>query len=335
MATVNPHFIAKPFDHVSRVLAHNPLGDRAERRTWVLCPRDVADHEPLPAIWMLAGFTSTGDSFLSFSPWQETLTDRVSRLYRTGILPPVRLVLPDVFTAFGGCQYLDSPAIGPYATYLWDELLPAVEQRYATHRRALAGKSSGGFGAWVSALAHPELFSALACHSGDMAFEWCYLPDMPKLLAVIKSAGGLTEFWTLFHRTPKKSGNWIAAINLLAMAAAYSPNPDRELGLELPVDPDTLELLPEIWERWRRWDPLRLVQHPEHQETLKQMALIFFDAGERDDFNLQYGGRQMHRRLTQLAIRHRYEEFPDNHFQTHYRYDVSLPLLATAVTNLS
>jgi hypothetical protein len=29
---------------------------------------------------------------------------------------------------------------------------------------------------------HPEVFDGLADHSGDAAFEYCYLPDFPKAL---------------------------------------------------------------------------------------------------------------------------------------------------------
>ena len=39
------------------------------------------------------------------------------------------------------------------------------------------------------------------------------------------------------------------------------------------------------------------------------------------------------RRLNELGVRHRYEEFPDNHSGVDYRMDESLPFLAQALTD--
>ena len=230
------------FWHDSVALADNPLGDPTHRQTWVLTPEGHDADVPLPAIWMLASFMSTGSAFLSFRPWQENLWDRVNRLHATGMLPPVRFVLPDVFTRLGGSQYLDSPAIGAYQTYLWQELLPAMEDRYATRNRGLAGTSSGGYGAIVSALLGPTLFSGLVAHAADMGFSWGYLPDYPKFLEVIRRFGGVEAFWQTFLASPSKPQEWLTAVNLLAMAAAYSPNMDAlPPHVDLPLDPVTLE----------------------------------------------------------------------------------------------
>ena len=56
-----------------------------------------------------------------------------------------------------------------------------------THRGVM-GKSSGGYGALVLGLLHPETFGAVACHSGDMCFEYCYRGDVPKALSQIQPA---------------------------------------------------------------------------------------------------------------------------------------------------
>jgi hypothetical protein len=55
------------------------------------------------------------------------------------------------------------------------------------------------------------------------------------------------------------------------------------------------------------------------------------DCGAQDQFNLQFGARQMSHRLTALGIAHEYEEFDDTHNNIQYRYDVSLPKLARAL----
>ena len=50
-----------------------------------------------------------------------------------------------------------------------------------------------------------------------------------------------------------------------------------------------------------------------------------------DQFNLLYGRGRFMRRLDQLGIAHRYEEFPDNHTGVDYRMDESLPFLVNAL----
>ena len=56
-------------------------------------------------------------------------------------------------------------------TYLCDELVPWVDQRFATiaerDGRAVQGKSSGGYGALVLPMMRPELWGGLGDVSGD------------------------------------------------------------------------------------------------------------------------------------------------------------------------
>jgi S-formylglutathione hydrolase FrmB len=64
-----------------------------------------------------------------------------------------------------------------------------------TGRRGVFGKSSGGYGAITHALRHSDIWSAAACHSGDMGFELCYLPDMPAALRALAGAENSIERW--------------------------------------------------------------------------------------------------------------------------------------------
>ena len=43
---------------------------------------------------------------------------------------------------------------------------------------------------------------------------------------------------------------------LLAMAASYDPDPSAFLGIRLPGDAETAELIPERWANWLRYDPV-------------------------------------------------------------------------------
>ncbi len=58
------------------------------------------------------------------------------------------------------------------------EVLPWVAERYRTGPIGVLGTSSGGFGALVLALRHPEVFRAAASNAGDAYFEYhLYGPD--------------------------------------------------------------------------------------------------------------------------------------------------------------
>ena len=67
-------------------------------------------------------------------------------------------------------------------------------------------------------------------------------------------------------------------------------------------------------------------------DNLRRLKALYIDCGEKDQFNLLYGARRFVRRLKELGISHRYEEFPDNHTGVDYRMDESLPFLAQALS---
>ena len=79
-----------------------------------------------------------------------------------------------------------------------------------------------------------------------------------------------------------------------------------------------------------RQDPVIAIDT--HSDNLRRLKALYVDCGEKDQFNLLYGGRRFVRRLNELDIAHRYEEFPDNHTDVDYRMDESLPFLAGALS---
>lgn len=320
----------------SRVLADNPLGDPATRQLPIILPPDyTSSGRRYPVIYGLAGFTGSGLSYLNFTAWQPNLQERIDDLMADGRLPPAIFVLPDCFTRYGGSQYLNSTATGRYEDYVVDEIVSFVDSKYRTiaapEGRGLFGKSSGGYGALMLGMRHPDVFGAVACHSGDMYFEYCYKPSFPKFINAVLRAGGLDKWWAEFERKVKKEREDIEAVDMLAMAACYSPNPDRKpLPIDFPFDMYTGELRPDVWQRWLEHDPVLLAER--YADNLKQLRLLFIDCGARDEFNLHLGARILVERLTALGVPHAYEEFDDGHMNIPYRYDVSLPKIGRALS---
>ena len=319
----------------SAVLAGNPLGDPARRNVpvWLPPSYDETPARRFPVVYWLAGFTSTGASLFQGSPWQPSLGDRLARLLAEGRMGEVIVVAPDCFTRLGGSQYLDSPATGRYETHVCAELIPLVDRRFRTiaarDGRAVAGKSSGGFGALLLAMRHPELFAAVASHAGDAYFEISVLPDVPKVFRTLGRCGGVASFLRGFDAKPVKRSDDMATMMMLAMSAAYAPEPAEPHGFSLPFDALTGEILEPVWRRFKAWDPVELVAR--HAQALRDLRLVYLDAGTRDEWGLDIGARVLAARMRELGIAVEHEEFDDGHMNTGYRSEVSLPKLARAL----
>jgi S-formylglutathione hydrolase FrmB len=316
-------------------LRGNPAGDPSVRDIGLVIPRKAleAAGERCPVVYILAGYTGTGPMMLNRRSWTPSFPAQIDRLRARGEIGDMIFVLPDFFTIYGGSQYLNSSATGRYRDALTEDLIPWIDRRLPTlpgpRHRAVGGKSSGGYGAIVLAMERPGLFAAVACHSGDMYFEYCYLPDFPKLLEKIGKHGSIEAFVEAFLAAPKKTPEDIMALNILAMAAAYSPNPMKPWRADLPFDPKTGAIDEEVWRRWLEKDPVRMVE--KGADALKAMRLVFLDCGSRDQFNLQYGLRTLSERLSGKGVPHTALEFDDNHSDTSYRFDVSLPKIWEAI----
>lgn len=327
-----PSMAVDVITHASAALENNPLGDEHVRRVHVVVPDDHDPTVPVPCVWYLAGYAGVGRSMLSHDPWQEGLEERLIRLRKERRIGPMIVVLPDLFTKLGGCQYLGSQAVGDYETYLLEELRDVVTDRYATSGHAIAGKSSGGYGAIVHAMRRPDLFDAVACHSGDMGFELSLFPDIPQLMDAVRDHGGVEELVAAFDRAvKKKSGRWFGPLSMLALAAVYSPDPDEPLGIGLPFDLERGVLDHERLARWLAHDPVRMIDEAAHREALNEMKLVFLDCGRRDEHALHWGALAFHRKLSAAGIDHVFELFDDGHRGTGYRLDESLPRIYSAL----
>lgn len=329
----------------SQALQNNPLGDPATRQIPVYLPPGYAESsETYPAVYLLAGFTGRGAFMLNDSAFDEPIQERLDRLILSGQIRPMLVVMPDGFTRYGGSQYLNSSATGRYEDHLVEELVPFIDDRYRTRPepayRAISGKSSGGYGALVQAMRHPETFGMVVSHSGDLYFEYCYKPDFIKFLDAahrhgLNSAEALRDFLANF--TPKmhpKPAGFFDLIHMSAMAACYSPNPASPCGFDLPFEFYTGFPRPAVWQRWLAWDPLVMLEQPAYREALGRLKLIYLDCGNRDEYALHYGARMFSQRLTEVGIPHHYTEFDGGHRNTQFRYDVSFQAISETLAQI-
>jgi len=315
-------------------LAGNPLGDPSRREVPVYVPAAASSGRRFATIYVLVGFTGTGRMLLNVPAFDLSLPDRLDRLIAEEKMPPVVVVFPDCSTRFGGSQYVDSKATGPYMEHLVAEIVPEIDRRFPTipsrDARAVIGKSSGGIGALLAAMEHPEVFAACASHSGDCYFEHCYGQDFPKFVREVRKRGGLAKFLADFPSLEVKDKDEIFLINIVAMAQAYSPNDaPAPLNFDLPFDLETGELRADVFARWKEWDPADRARR--RADALRSLRALYLDAGDKDEFYLDLGARILSKRLTELEVPHRFEEFEGGHFNIQARYDKSLPFMASVL----
>lgn len=324
--------------HRSRVLAGNPWEDPVDRVLPVyLPPGYTEDAEPYLALWDFAAFTNSGPGHLNWRNQGENLPARLDRLIFEGKMPPVVVPMPDCYTSLGGNQYINSAAVGSYADYVVEELVPllgsAVNVVSGRAGRGIFGKSSGGYGALRHAMAAPEIWGGIALHAADCGFDWVYRPELPTACGVLADYGGDPQrFLEVFWRNRKLGGRDFSVLMTLAMAASYDPDEANPGAIRLPMDIHTCTLNEERWAAWLAHDPLTLIRDDVKVEALASLHCLYIDVGCRDQYHIQYGTRAFAAALEKRGIDHHFEEFEGTHSQLDWRLDTSLPLLASALS---
>src|SRR3954447_8629795 len=219
----------------SAELRGNPLGDPHERPLWVYVPPGY-DDEPdrrYPSVYVIQGYTGHVSMWKNRSAYRHPFIETADEVFAEGKAPPAIVVYVDAWTAYGGSQFVDSPGTGRYHSYLCNEVVPWVDDRYRTlpsrEHRGIAGKSSGGYGAMVTPMLRPDLFGGLATHAGDALFEVCYLPETRDAVRALRDDydGSFERFWEDFRSRPalsKPADNVL--LNSWCMAACYYADED-------------------------------------------------------------------------------------------------------------
>ena len=326
---------------VSELLADNPLHDPARRPLYVYRPPGVAAGPDalrrVPCVYVIQGFTGQLDGWLNRSAFEPTLIERLDAMFAAGDCPPAIVVLVDAWTARGGSQFVNSTSTGRYEDYLCDEVVAFVDSRYPTiadrDHRAITGKSSGGYGAMVVPMRRPDVFGALASHSGDALFEVCYLPEFPQAARRLRDRfdGRIEELYAQLAQAPSFDyGTFGVPMEMYGYACAYSPDPDRPGEALLPFDIRTGRLVDDVWARWLAQDPVRMVA--EHLDALQSMRRIHIAAGRSDEYHLDLSAQAMSLELTTHGIAHTLELFDGRHGGIAHRYPGTIRELVLALT---
>ena len=316
----------------SKALAGNPLGDPAERPLWVyLPPRYLSDPEVrLPVVFVLQGLFGQVDMWWNRPAMRRSFPELLDHHFRSSEAASCLVVFVDAWTRLGGSQFLNSPAVGRYMDYLCDEIVAFVDSRYRTlvgpGHRGLAGHSSGGYGAMVLAMLRPDVFGGFASHAGDIGFEYCYMVDLAQAARVLRDryGGSYEQFFSDLASREYFGDQDATLLNAYCMAACYSPLSDG--SVELPFDPETSRFRPEVWQRWKEWDPLQIAER--RAESLAGLRAAWIDSGNRDQYFMDLGAYQLHLLLERLGVEHYFELYDGNHSRAEHRYPAAISYLA-------
>ena len=318
----------------SEVLRGNPLGDPHERPIWVYVPPgyDDAPTSRYPTIYVIQGYTGHVAMWANRNAFRQPFPETADAVFAAGA-PPCIVVYVDAWTSYGGSQFVDSPGTGNYHSYLCDEVVAFVDARYRTipdrDSRAIAGKSSGGYGAMITPMLRPDVFGALATHAGDALYELCYVPEFAAVVRALRSWDGNPHAWwadfqsrTAFTRPEDE-----VLLGIYGVAACFSADPNGEPVL--PFDPVTGVVDPVTWQRWLDLDPVRMA--PRYADALRSLRAIWIDAGTSDEYHLDIGAQAFRAELAAAGVpddRVHFELFEGRHGGIDHRYPLALMWLA-------
>lgn len=293
----------------SHALAGNPLGDATLRPQLVYLPPGYSSRpsHTWPVVYALHGATVDATSWLHAPSDTVGPIELIDAAQVHGAHQAI-VVFPDAWTSVGGSQYLDSAATGRYQTYLYDDVIPAIESAYRCRTgpssRGVIGHSSGGFGAWHLAVTRPGVFSSLAMIAADALFEGVALTTVGPAVRRLRQAHqrSFAQMWE--NRRHADSANhqadqtqparpwWqspelsaprdddAACLDQYMLAACYAEEGRTEP--DLLFDPVTGQIRRDIWERWLQFDPVR--NTPANRDALRALEGIHLAAGGADPF---------------------------------------------------
>ena len=288
-----------------RLLEGNPAGDPPARRVAVFSPKE--SKAAIPLVLYLPGWGGSSEDSISRGTG-DWLAAAAGRLAAAG--HPVRIASVDARSRYGGSQYLDSNAVGNYATWLEREVMPAIEARYSLPPGAkwiVAGHSSGGFGALRLGMKSRDSIGAIVALSPDSDLENTHI-GFARDASVRAITSADVEAATApapGFRMPRSG----TAQMMLGLAANYAPS-GKPGQFEWLYD-GAGKWRPESWQRWIDQDPLTMVR--KNASAFAESQRIYLDGAEHDEFGANIGARKIYEILKNRKGPVTFLETPGHH----------------------
>ncbi len=305
-------------------LTENLIGEDGSKVMIVYLPPSYEfTKKHYPVIYVLHGFGGDSNSLT------RKMKSAMDRMILSEKIQEVIAVFVDGSNRFGGSQYLSSPTIGDYETYIRRDLVNFIDKQYRTipHRdsRGITGFSMGGYGSMHLSLKYPEVFSVAVAQAGTYKFD-------DDLIKSFTEKGGVVL--TLLEPLKQKSGDdfWKALEDLansdalrkvslpfrsgLAYLAGVASNPDNppcylDLPYRLRAGVPPWERDEAVWERIIENDVIheldrylnRLRQNPQQPVRLNGIKVVHGLEDEKASFSQ---AEALDQRLTELGIDHEF-----------------------------
>ena len=289
--------------------------------------------ERYPVVYVIQGYTGHLSMWANRTPFRQPFVETADAVFAGGA-PGCVVVYVDAWTAYGGSQFVDSPGTGRYHSYLCDEIVPWVDAHYRTipdrESRAIAGKSSGGFGAMITPMLRPDLFGALATHAGDALYELCYVPDFGKAVRALRGYDqDIQAWWADFRSRPAFTDPDDADAAAAARGVGVLLGPPGRRRRSCRSTRRRACCARRSWQRWLDWDPVRMV--PARTSAVTSWRAVWIDAGTSDEYYLDVGAEAFRAEVVKAGLpedRIHFELFEAGHAAIDYRYPLSLAWLA-------
>ena len=276
-----------------------------------------------PVIYVLHGFGGSSNSLT------RKMKSAMDRMILSEEIQEAIAVFVDGSNRFGGSQYLSSPTIGDYETYIRRDLINFIDRQYRTipHRdsRGITGFSMGAYGSMHLSLKYPEVFGVAVAQAGTYKFDDDLIQAFTEqggvvitLMEPLKQKSG-EEFWNALDELANSDTLRRVSLpfrNGLAYLAGVASNPDKppcylDLPYRLRVGFPPWEREEEVWDQIIENDIIReldrysnrLKQNPQQPVRLNGIKLVH---GLEDKTAFPRQAEALNQRLTELGIEHEF-----------------------------
>ncbi len=276
-------------------LEGNLEGNSLTREVMVVLPPSYATdpERRFPVVYYLHGFFITGRNFYNYMNVPQAVADNAAQGNEFIV------VVPDTLTRMGGSMYSNSVTTGNFRDFIATDLVSYIDSHYRTiptrEGRGLVGHSMGGYGTWVVAMEHPEVFDSIWAQSACCVSPRMETPESAARMAATTQAD-------------VESGNF-GLLAGLASAVAWAPNPQKPpFFVDWPLAEDgSVDMM--VIARWANNSPLAMVSS--HISALESFDGVGLDVGDKD--GLVRDDTLIHQELEKFGIDHRWEVYDGTH----------------------
>lgn len=328
-------------EFTSESLMNNVIGNDPIRKMQVYTPPGY-DHkrtQGYPVIYLLHGLPFTENSFIDIHTWDQWIDPEgifknypefpeegfrlwADNLIETGKMEPSIIVMPNAESVYGFSMYSNSILNGNFEDYIVYDLVSFMDKRYNTiasrDGRAVIGFSQGGYAAFKFGMKHPDIFGAVASHSGLLIVD--HLLSLGEYVMAENPDG-------ISGPDPSK---FLTSAGY-AMSAAWSPNlSNPPYFVDLVFEYPSPVPIPAVSERWLQHDVFTMLD--DYHEDFKTLKGIYLDLGAYDEFLLNLSYPYLIQKLDGYGVDYTYGTYVGGHYDEMFsRLAISLEYCSDAL----